>query len=184
MHCVLDAIPNSAVEPGGVAPTLTEFLLGSVDSFPSLPFFRSKSMRTDSFQSGHSSVPSEGMLVLRNKASRWHDLLRSWYLNFKGVAGPEHDNFILLKTREQLQSRTLNLQLKGRGETIASVKNFQLVASPDNGVAGPEHENVILQFEKVGKDVFAMDYQYPISAFQAFAICLSSFDTRIGCLYE
>ena len=135
MHCVMDAIPNSAVEPGGVAPTLTEFLLGSVDRFPSLPFFRSKSMRTDSFQSGHSSVPSEGMLVLRNKASRWHDLLRSWYLNF-------------------------------------------------NGVAGPEHENVILQFEKVGKDVFAMDYQYPISAFQAFAICLSSFDTRIGCLYE
>ncbi|KAK7817397.1 tubby-like F-box protein 3 [Quercus suber] len=151
MHCVMDAIPNSAVEPGGVAPTQTEFLLGSVDSFPSLPFFRSKSIRTDSFRSGHSSVPSEGMLVLRNKAPRWHEQLQCWCLNFNGRV------------------------------TVASVKNFQLVASPDNGVAGPEHENVILQFGKVGKDVFTMDYQYPISAFQAFAICLSSFDTKIAC---
>ena len=151
MHCVMDAIPNSAVEPGGVAPTQTEFLLGSVDSFPSFPFFRSKSIRTDSFRSGHSSVPTEGMLVLRNKAPRWHEQLQCWCLNFNGRV------------------------------TVASVKNFQLVASPDNGVAGPEHENVILQFGKVGKDVFTMDYQYPISAFQAFAICLSSFDTKIAC---
>jgi hypothetical protein len=47
--------------------------------------------------------------------------------------------------------------------------------------AGPEHENIILQFGKVGKDLFTMDYRYPISAFQAFAICLSSFDTKIAC---
>jgi hypothetical protein len=26
-----------------------------------------------------------------------------------------------------------------------------------------------------------MDYQYPISTFEAFAICLSSFDTKIAC---
>jgi hypothetical protein len=26
-----------------------------------------------------------------------------------------------------------------------------------------------------------MDYRYPISAFQAFALCLSSFDTKIAC---
>ncbi|CDY13913.1 BnaC09g39130D [Brassica napus] len=29
--------------------------------------------------------------------------------------------------------------------------------------------------------MFTMDYGYPISAFQAFAICLSSFETRIAC---
>jgi hypothetical protein len=62
------------------------------------------------------------------------------------------------------------------------VKNFQLVASPENGQpAGPQHEKIILQFGKVVKDVFTMDYRYPISAFQAFAICLSSFDTKIAC---
>ncbi|KAL0458001.1 UNVERIFIED_CONTAM: Tubby-like F-box protein 3 [Sesamum latifolium] len=64
---------------------------------------------------------------------------------------------------------------------VASVKNFQLVASLENGAGGQEQENVILQFGKVGKDIFTMDYQYPISAFQAFAICLSSFDTKIAC---
>ncbi|KAK9086978.1 hypothetical protein Syun_029372 [Stephania yunnanensis] len=39
----------------------------------------------------------------------------------------------------------------------------------------------ILDFGNVGKDLFTMDYRYRISAFQAFAICLSSFDTKIAC---
>ncbi|KAH7513796.1 hypothetical protein FEM48_Zijuj11G0023700 [Ziziphus jujuba var. spinosa] len=59
MQCIMDAIPSSAIEPGGVAPTQIE---------------------------------------------RWI--------------------------------------------TVASVENFQLVASPDNGPAGLEHEQIILQFGK------------------------------------
>lgn len=151
MQCVMDAIPAAAIEEGGSAPTQTEFLLSNLDSFPSLPFFRSKSTRIESFQSGPLSGPKEELLVLKNKSPRWHEQLQCWCLNFNGRV------------------------------TVASVKNFQLVASPENGVTGQEHENVILQFGKVGKDVFTMDYQYPISAFQAFAICLSSFDTKIAC---
>lgn len=152
MQCIMDAIPACAVEPGGVAPTQTEFLHSSLDGFPSLPFFRSKSTRVENFQPELQSGQSKGLLVLRNKAPRWHEQLQCWCLNFNGRV------------------------------TVASVKNFQLVASAENGVAaGQEHENVILQFGKVGKDVFTMDYQYPISAFQAFAICLSSFDTKIAC---
>ncbi|KAH1081296.1 hypothetical protein J1N35_021057 [Gossypium stocksii] len=151
MHCVMDAIPASSIEPGGVAPTQTEFLHSNLDSFPSLLFFRSKSTRAESFQSGPLSDLKDGMLVLRNKSPRWHEQLQCWCLNFNGRV------------------------------TVASVKNFQLVASPENAASGQEHENVILQFGKVGKDVFTMDYQYPISAFQAFAICLSSFDTKIAC---
>ncbi|MBA0831988.1 hypothetical protein Goarm_016407 [Gossypium armourianum] len=151
MHCVMDAIPASSIEPGGVAPTQTELLHSNLDTFPSLLFFRSKSTRAESFQSGPLSDQKDGMLVLRNKSPRWHEQLQCWCLNFNGRV------------------------------TVASVKNFQLVASPENAAAGQEHENVILQFGKVGKDVFTMDYQYPISAFQAFAICLSSFDTKIAC---
>ncbi|GKU86730.1 hypothetical protein SLEP1_g1219 [Rubroshorea leprosula] len=151
MQCIMDAIPASAIEPGGVAPTQTEFVHGNLDSFPSISFFRSKSTRADTFQSGPLSEQKEAMLILRNKSPRWHEELQCWCLNFNGRV------------------------------TIASVKNFQLVASPENGVAGHEPENVILQFGKVGKDLFTMDYQYPISAFQAFAICLSSFDTKIAC---
>ncbi|KAG8085709.1 hypothetical protein GUJ93_ZPchr0010g9250 [Zizania palustris] len=45
----------------------------------------------------------------------------------------------------------------------------------------PEQDKIILQFGKVAKDMFTMDYRYPLSAFQAFAICLSSFDTKLTC---
>ncbi|XP_018484455.1 tubby-like F-box protein 3 isoform X2 [Raphanus sativus] len=153
MQCVMDAIPASAVEPGGTAPTQTELLHTNLDMFPSFSFFRSKSVRSESLPTSSTSGPAqkEGLLVLKNKAPRWHEQLQCWCLNFNGRV------------------------------TVASVKNFQLVAAPENGPAGPEHENVILQFGKVGKDVFTMDFQYPISAFQAFTICLSSFDTKIAC---
>lgn len=147
----MDAIPDSAIEPGGLAPTQTDFPLGKIDSLPSVPFFPPKSSRLEKFFSLPSTDQRRGALVLKNKAPRWHEQLQCWCLNFHGRV------------------------------TVASVKNFQLVASAENGQAGPEHEKVILQFGKVGKDVFTMDYRYPLSAFQAFAICLSSFDTKIAC---
>ncbi|CAN8288616.1 unnamed protein product [Cochlearia groenlandica] len=97
-------------------------------------------------------------LVLKNKSPRWHEQLQCWCLNFKGRV------------------------------TVASVKNFQLVAAAaetgknmNNNITEEEQERVILQFGKIGKDIFTMDYRYPISAFQAFAICLSSFDTKPVC---
>ncbi|PPD95404.1 hypothetical protein GOBAR_DD07564 [Gossypium barbadense] len=92
-------------------------------------------------------------LTLKNKAPRWHEQLQCWCLNFKGRV------------------------------TVASVKNFQLVAAvePEHNVSPEDQEKVILQFGKIGKDIFTMDYQYPLSAFQAFAICLSSFDTKPAC---
>ncbi|GLT99205.1 hypothetical protein SLE2022_166580 [Rubroshorea leprosula] len=151
MECIMDAIPATAIEPGGVAPTQTEFSHSNEDFFPSIPFFRSKTTRADNFISGPLNDKKDGALVLRNKSPRWHDQLQCWCLNFHGRV------------------------------TVASVKNFQLVASPENRPASPEHEKIILQFGKVGKDLFTMDYRYPISAFQAFAICLSSFDTKIAC---
>lgn len=103
-----------------------------------------------------SSRLKETALVLSNKTPRWHEQLRCWCLNFHGRV------------------------------TVASVKNFQLVAAASGGGGtglSPDRQNerIILQFGKVGKDMFTMDYGYPISAFQAFAICLSSFETRIAC---
>jgi tubby-related protein 1 len=44
-----------------------------------------------------------------------------------------------------------------------------------------DHDSVILQFGRVGKDTFNMDYQHPLSPFQAFAITLSSFDSKLAC---
>merc|ERR1712070_1012019 len=75
------------------------------------------------------------------------------------------------KWNEQMQAYCLNFH--GR-VTHASVKNFQLVDENDK-------DTIILQFGKVGKDTFTMDYQYPISALQAFSICLTSFDNKLAC---
>lgn len=72
---------------------------------------------------------------------------------------------------EQVGAYVLNFN--GR-VTMASVKNFQLV-DPDN------QSVVVLQFGRVGKDEFTMDLQWPMSPFQAFAITLSSFDSKIAC---
>ena len=65
------------------------------------------------------------------------------------------------------------LNFNGR-VTMASVKNFQLVQ--------PDYlDNILLQFGRVGKDEFTMDFRAPLSPFQAFSICLSSFDSKIAC---
>lgn len=37
---------------------------------------------------------------------------------------------------------------------------------------------ILLQMGKVGRDCFNMDVQHPLSILQAFAICLSRFDTK------
>lgn len=94
-----------------------------------------------------------GYTVLRNKAPRWHEHLQCWCLNFHGRV------------------------------TVASVKNFQLVATVDQSQPGGkgDEETVLLQFGKVGDDHFTMDYRQPLSAFQAFAICLTSFGTKLAC---
>ncbi|XP_021287472.1 tubby-like F-box protein 7 [Herrania umbratica] len=96
---------------------------------------------------------ASGQTILRNKAPRWHEHLQCWCLNFHGRV------------------------------TVASVKNFQLVATVDQSQPGGkgDEETVLLQFGKVGDDTFTMDYRQPLSAFLAFAICLTSFGTKLAC---
>ncbi|KAD4179378.1 hypothetical protein E3N88_27969 [Mikania micrantha] len=180
MHCIMHSIPASSLEPGGSVPGEPELILPSnplEDSFRSISFSKSLDRSTEFSSSRFSEIicsatstdipeseKAKVPLVLKNKAPRWHEQLQCWCLNFRGRV------------------------------TIASVKNFQLIAAqqppavpPPPAAAGtsqpaqPEHDKIILQFGKVGKDMFTMDYRYPLSAFQAFAICLSSFDTKLAC---
>ncbi len=58
--------------------------------------------------------------------------------------------------------------------TQASVKNFQLVHSADE-------EYIVLQFGRISDDLFTLDYNFPLSALQAFSIALSSFDSKLAC---
>ena len=178
MHCTMNSIPTSSLEPGGSVPNQPEKLVpGRLDeSFRSNISFSKSSLDYRSVDFSSSRFSEMGVvsceedqeetsfrpLVLKNKQPRWHEQLQCWCLNFRGRV------------------------------TVASVKNFQLVAvrqpqtqgtggvAPAPGAHG-EQDKVILQFGKVGKDMFTMDYRYPLSAFQAFAICLSSFDTKLAC---
>ena len=68
-----------------------------------------------------------------------------------------------------------SLHEHGARVTRASVKNFQLC----NVAKYPDQ--VIMQFGRVGKDAFTMDYQFPLCGLQAFGIALSSFDYKIAC---
>ncbi|KAG0487760.1 hypothetical protein HPP92_009855 [Vanilla planifolia] len=100
--------------------------------------------KTDAAEPKSKSCGPQPPLVMKNKTPRWHEHLQCWCLNFHGRV------------------------------TVASVKNFQLVAVG-------EEELVLLQFGKFGDDLFTMDYRHPLSAFQAFVICLTSFGTKIAC---
>ncbi|KAI5661471.1 hypothetical protein M9H77_20794 [Catharanthus roseus] len=175
MHCIMHSIPVSSLDVGGTVPGQPELLPRALeDSFRSISFSKSMDHSTEFSSARFSDIgglatteDDDGNkakpLVLKNKAPRWHEQLQCWCLNFRGRV------------------------------TVASVKNFQLIASTQPPVAGAstttssqpttqtDHDKIILQFGKVGKDMFTMDYRYPLSAFQAFAICLSSFDTKLAC---
>ncbi|XP_049791449.1 protein king tubby [Schistocerca nitens] len=86
------------------------------------------------------------------------------------------DNLIELHNKtpvwnDDTQSYVLNFH--GR-VTQASVKNFQIVHDSDV-------DYIVMQFGRISEDVFTMDYRYPMCALQAFAIALSSFDSKLAC---
>merc|ERR1719457_324963 len=90
--------------------------------------------------------------------------------------GKKMDNLIELSNKtpiwnDDTQSYVLNF--KGR-VTQASVKNFQIVHQS-------EPDYIVMQFGRVADDVFTVDYNYPMNAVQAFAIALSSFDSKLAC---
>lgn len=155
MHCAMPSIPVSSIQEGGTAPTPTLFSQAYDEHFAPSPCSTVKELVTgySSINLSEPHVQGAEPLVLKNKSPRWHEQLQCWCLNFRGRV------------------------------TVASVKNFQLVAAvdPSHNVSAEEQERVILQFGKIGKDIFTVDYRYPLSSFQAFAICLSSFDTKPAC---
>jgi len=75
------------------------------------------------------------------------------------------------KWNEQVGAFVLNFNKR---VTQASVKNFQLIRNDDPDM-------IYLQFGRIAKDTFNIDFRYPLSPFQAFAIALSSFDYKLCC---
>ncbi|OIW06590.1 hypothetical protein TanjilG_03984 [Lupinus angustifolius] len=172
MNCTMHSIPASSLEPGGTVPGKPELLPRTLgDSFGSISLSKSFDTSTEFSSARFSDIIGAGKeekegkvrpLVLKNKSPRWHEQLQCWCLNFRGRVN------------------------------IASVKNFQLISATSSATSGTgstlsqpttqsDHDKIILQFGRVGKDMFTMDYRYPLSAFQAFAICLTSFDSKLAC---
>ncbi|KAG1666533.1 hypothetical protein FOA52_014430 [Chlamydomonas sp. UWO 241] len=63
--------------------------------------------------------------------------------------------------------------------TETSVKNFQLVAWNHN--TGQTGNTPLVLFGKKGKDVYALDFRYPMSAQTAFSAALASIDSKLCC---
>ncbi|MBA0628259.1 hypothetical protein Godav_023020 [Gossypium davidsonii] len=126
MHCVLHSIPVSAIQEGGTAPTPLALPQSFDEQLSPLPSSKGKQPLIDTSSTSLAVTPlfspgSGEPLTLKNKAPRWHEQLQCWCLNFKGRV------------------------------TVASVKNFQLVAAvePEHNVSPEDQEKVILQFGKI-----------------------------------
>jgi tubby-related protein 1 len=64
--------------------------------------------------------------------------------------------------------------------TESSVKNFQMQVVPLSGHEPSIANHVSLQFGRTGKNSFTMDASWPLSPFQAFAICTACIDGKIA----
>lgn len=88
-----------------------------------------------------------------------------------GAVGPNDALLVNRMPRWNARLQAFVLNFNGR-VTQASVKNFQLVE------AGDTAEKIRLQFGRTDKDSFTMDFAHPLSPLQAFAITLTSFESK------
>ena len=93
-----------------------------------------------------------------------------------GYTPPRDFGLLALQNRPpwwnaELGSFVLNF---GGRVSVASVKNFQLCDREDQ-------DHIMLQFGRIaGRHSFTMDFQYPLTAVQAFAIAISSLQSKIS----
>lgn len=97
----------------------------------------------------------------------------STYTNSLDIFSYIHNPHLFVCCNDITETQAYVLNFHGR-VTQASVKNFQLVHPADESY-------IIVQFGRISDDVFTLDYQYPVCAVQAFAIALSSFDSKLAC---
>ncbi len=61
-----------------------------------------------------------------------------------------------------------------------SKKNFQLILEGSDSDEADKSHKVILQFGKRKKNVYALDFSYPLNAIQAYGICLSTLAGKLA----
>lgn len=150
MRCALRTIPASTIDAKGFAQTTPmDFSAPRIninDSVRSSGLIRCLQSKKSAVSD--SSAADFEPLVLKSRAPWWNQKIQEFSLPFGRPFGG-----------------------------LPSAKTFQLVAPtepPNRRGTQSNQDKVFLQLRKTGKDIFKMDYRYPFSAFQAFAICVSS----------
>jgi len=74
-----------------------------------------------------------------------------------------------LQTKQPVWNEEVSsLVLDFKGRTVqSSAKNFQLSL-------GARREHVVCQYGKIGTDKFSLDFRYPLSCVQAFALSMTT----------
>eukprot|EP00250_Pteridium_aquilinum_P009988 c19071_g1_i1 orf=163-1491(-) len=75
-------------------------------------------------------------------------------------------------------TRCYELDFRDRAKRACKIKTSaknMLLTMNENG------KQAILMFGKLGKSKYLMEYRFPLTAYQAFSICLSSLDSKLCC---
>ena len=134
---------------------------------------------------------SDNILELHNKTPVWNDETQSYVLNFHGrVTQASVKNFQLVHDDDSnFHSLVALFQLSQNWIEIfdwwlISWCYLDIVATGgiiDLKWVSSLGEYIVMQFGRVAEDVFTMDFRYPLCALQAFAVALSSFDSKLAC---
>jgi len=121
---------------------------------------------------------NDNILELHNKTPVWNDETQSYVLNFHGrVTQASVKNFQLVHDDDSNSLFSFSTDFWNFGLIIKCVVwvGYLLIQS------FPPGEYIVMQFGRVAEDVFTMDFRYPLCALQAFAVALSSFDSKLAC---
>lgn len=119
----------------------------------------------------------DNLIELHNKAPVWNDDTQSYVLNFHGrVTQASVKNFQIVHDNDReyppLPTVHISCTVQADGDDLTHGALVFLFAPADY---------IVMQFGRVAEDIFTLDYNYPMCALQAFAIGLSSFDSKLAC---
>ena len=133
----------------------------------------------------------------KNVLPTWNKKMSAYCLNFNArVTKPSVKNFQLLvddgeeKEKEEkdgahedkeknVNDATIDSSMIDDNKSIA--KNAALLREKQRRKRGTRWQKWVLQFGKIGEDVYTMDFRYPFTPLQAFMVCATSLDKKLGC---
>ncbi|EQC37630.1 hypothetical protein SDRG_05223 [Saprolegnia diclina VS20] len=152
-----------------IIPSINETGTGYLDW---RPITRDQAMETlfnEISQKGGENVIEADKFICMHKRETQYDPLSSCIVDFRSRA-----TCVSVKNFQMVHSQPLD-QDRYRDAYIAAHAGYHY---DDEGTVSVPQEHVLLQMGRVGQNCFNMDFQYPLSMLQAFAICISRFDSK------